>query len=324
VQDSRLLIALQGLLALHSIEFKPALDEASHSIAEVLGADNVDVFLFEPGNQVLVAVGISDTRIGQRERATGLDRLPIANGGGTVHVFETGEPYLNGRADRDPRELKGVVEGLGVRSIIGVPLIVSGERRGVLLASSAKFDFFSERDLRFLEAVAHGIGLVGRRAAVVERIASDAAMEGLRLGAEELVGALSPRQREVAGLIARGLSNAQIAERLVLTKSTVANHVERILSKLGFRSRSQVAVWAAERGLHRVDEDDPSITDWLSPRLWSRRTGTSPRYATQAVRFLTAPSAALYWTLTENLALTCAPRVAGGAWIRSFGPGSRA
>jgi DNA-binding NarL/FixJ family response regulator len=60
---------------------------------------------------------------------------------------------------------------------------------------------------------------------------------------------LSPREREVAGLVARGLSNAQIAEQLVIGQRTVAAHVEHILNKLGFASRTQVGVWAAEHGL---------------------------------------------------------------------------
>jgi predicted ATPase/DNA-binding CsgD family transcriptional regulator len=60
---------------------------------------------------------------------------------------------------------------------------------------------------------------------------------------------LSPREREVAALLARRLSNRQIADQLVVTERTVAAHVEHILAKLGFASRHQVGAWAAERGL---------------------------------------------------------------------------
>jgi DNA-binding CsgD family transcriptional regulator len=60
-------------------------------------------------------------------------------------------------------------------------------------------------------------------------------------------GGLTPREREVADLIADGLSNRQIAEALVISEGTAEVHIKRILSKLGFRSRSQVAVWANER-----------------------------------------------------------------------------
>ena len=58
---------------------------------------------------------------------------------------------------------------------------------------------------------------------------------------------LTAREREVTGLLADGLSNREIAEKLVLSEGTVEVHVKRILSKLGFRSRSQVAAWAAQR-----------------------------------------------------------------------------
>jgi len=60
---------------------------------------------------------------------------------------------------------------------------------------------------------------------------------------------LTVRQREVAALIARGLSNRQIGRSLVITERTVAAHIEHILNKLGFVSRTQIGVWAAEHGL---------------------------------------------------------------------------
>jgi DNA-binding CsgD family transcriptional regulator len=56
---------------------------------------------------------------------------------------------------------------------------------------------------------------------------------------------LSPREREVSALVARGMSNREIAVALVVTEGTAANYVKRILAKLGFRSRTQIAVWAA-------------------------------------------------------------------------------
>jgi DNA-binding NarL/FixJ family response regulator len=65
-----------------------------------------------------------------------------------------------------------------------------------------------------------------------------------------LLTTLTPREREVATLVAEGLSNAQIAERLVLTSGTVANHLAHITRALGVRNRVQVAVWAVEQGLY--------------------------------------------------------------------------
>jgi DNA-binding NarL/FixJ family response regulator len=58
---------------------------------------------------------------------------------------------------------------------------------------------------------------------------------------------LTKRELEVAALIENGLSNREIAQRLVIAKRTADGHVERILSKLGFTSRAQIAAWMARR-----------------------------------------------------------------------------
>jgi DNA-binding CsgD family transcriptional regulator len=60
--------------------------------------------------------------------------------------------------------------------------------------------------------------------------------------------ALTAREREVADLIARGLSNREIADRLVISHETARVHVKRILAKLGCASRAQVAVWVVTQG----------------------------------------------------------------------------
>jgi DNA-binding NarL/FixJ family response regulator len=59
---------------------------------------------------------------------------------------------------------------------------------------------------------------------------------------------LTRRELEVAGLVAKGLSNREIAASLVVSPRTVDGHVEHILAKLGFTSRAQVAAWVAASG----------------------------------------------------------------------------
>jgi DNA-binding CsgD family transcriptional regulator len=62
-------------------------------------------------------------------------------------------------------------------------------------------------------------------------------------------GGLTAREREVASLVATGKTNREIAELLVISEGTADVHVKHILGKLGFKSRAQIAVWAAERFL---------------------------------------------------------------------------
>ncbi|MDP9181205.1 MAG: LuxR C-terminal-related transcriptional regulator [Actinomycetota bacterium] len=58
---------------------------------------------------------------------------------------------------------------------------------------------------------------------------------------------LTPREQQIAELVAEGLSNKEIAARLVIATRTAEGHVERVLVKLGFTSRTQIAAWVAER-----------------------------------------------------------------------------
>ena len=61
--------------------------------------------------------------------------------------------------------------------------------------------------------------------------------------------ALTPRELEVLGLLARGKSNPQIAQELVISRATAKTHVERIIRKLGVSDRTQAALRAIELGL---------------------------------------------------------------------------
>ena len=84
------------------------------------------------------------------------------------------------------------------------------------------------------------IPFAGDAHSVVDAIRAGLGMPPLERRARATV---TPRQPEVAALVAQGLSNRQIAEALVITERSAESHVERIRARLGFRSRAQVAAW---------------------------------------------------------------------------------
>jgi DNA-binding NarL/FixJ family response regulator len=72
--------------------------------------------------------------------------------------------------------------------------------------------------------------------------------------ADAAASPLTPRERQIAELIAQGMSNKEIAASLVIAQRTAEGHVEHILVKLGFTSRSQIAGWVAERRVAKQAE----------------------------------------------------------------------
>jgi DNA-binding NarL/FixJ family response regulator len=107
-----------------------------------------------------------------------------------------------------------------------------------------------EQLLGALHTVAAGDSLlspsVTRR--VIERMARQPPTD---TSSSERLDELTPREREVLELIARGLSNGEIAKRFVIEESTVKTHVKRILMKLRLRDRVQAVIFAYESGLVR-------------------------------------------------------------------------
>jgi signal transduction histidine kinase len=221
-----LLVALERLQALPAGDVTAALAAACGHIAAAFAADKVDAFLLDPDAETLVAVGTSDTPMGRRQHALGLHRLPLANGGRTAAVFRSGAPWHDGRVDRDPEELVGIREALGVRSTLLVPYAAGGARRGVLQASAARPDAFAAADLRRLAVVARWVGLLAEREAAAAQAAAAAQLAALAhelrtpLTSLQLAfglldaggGALPPAAR---GVLAIGRRNARRLAALV-------------------------------------------------------------------------------------------------------------
>jgi len=105
-----------------------------------------------------------------------------------------------------------------------------------------------ERMVTTIRAVAEGEFCLGAEATatLVARYVQGARPSS---GGPDPLASLTPREREVFRLVARGMSNAEIARHLVVGEGTVKTHVARILYKLALRDRVQVAVFAHSRGL---------------------------------------------------------------------------
>jgi DNA-binding NarL/FixJ family response regulator len=117
-------------------------------------------------------------------------------------------------------------------------------------------DVTAERLFEGVRVVAAGEGLLApgvTRRLISEfarlRPAAPGAPAGLAGAVPSSLSALTPRETEVLRLVAEGLSNTEIARRLVVTEETVMTHVSRLLAKLGLRDRTQAVVLAYESGL---------------------------------------------------------------------------
>ena len=100
-----------------------------------------------------------------------------------------------------------------------------------------------------VRTVARGQGLISPE--VTRRLITEFAASAPQPHTDPRIDALTPREREVLMLMARGLSNADLGRELVLEPSTVKKHVANVLSKLDIRSRAQAVVFAYEHGLAR-------------------------------------------------------------------------
>jgi DNA-binding NarL/FixJ family response regulator len=126
---------------------------------------------------------------------------------------------------------------------------------GALRAGAAGFLLKDAPRERLLEAirVVHG-GEALLSPSITRRLIEDFAARTDPLQPPKSLEDITPREREVLVLVARGLSNGEIAERLVVTEATVKSHVGSILMKLDLRDRVQAVVFAYEHGIVTAGE----------------------------------------------------------------------
>jgi two-component system OmpR family sensor kinase len=182
---------LERLFEIAPTSLDQVLSRSADVIGQSLGAEKVDAFLHDASSNTLVAIGTSHSELAQLQRSLGLDRLAIANGDPTAVVFETGEPYLEGHVERDERHPRGVVEAMGVRSMLAVPLHVDGCLRGVLSLASRREKAFGSEDLSLMKVVSVWVGNLVHRSELMVAQAAHAREQGRRAVAEELITVLA-------------------------------------------------------------------------------------------------------------------------------------
>lgn len=170
----------------------------------------------------------------------------VVAGAGTASYAGPVELYLGradaflGRLERAEEELSAAVAVCRATGAPGFEVEAECELAAVLLRRGGPGD--AERGRA---AAAHAQGAADRLG-MVPWAARAAALAGATAGPGEGVDSnLSPREREVAQLVAQGRTNREIAETLYISERTAQTHVQHILAKLSFSNRSQLAAWVA-------------------------------------------------------------------------------
>jgi DNA-binding NarL/FixJ family response regulator len=148
------------------------------------------------------------------------------------------------------RQLTGA--GIGVRILILTTFDLDDYVYQALRAGASGFllkDVTAETLFHAVRVIADGDALLAP--GITRRLISEFATRADPAPSPPAVGLddLTPRETQVLELIAEGLSNLEIADRLVVTEETVKTHVSRVLAKLGLRDRTQAVVIAYETGL---------------------------------------------------------------------------
>ena len=194
------------------------------------------------GIGVAVALDATDDVAALRDLLDPYRGLHLASGAGAVAYFGPVELWLGvaagylGNLDDAVTDLERAVRACAVNGAIGFHAEARYELAAVLTRRAAPGDLARARSL---------VADVARQAAELGMvpIASKAATLIEQLDASEPPTPLTRREQDVAALVAKGLTNREIAAQLYLSERTAQNHVQHILTKLSLANRSQIAVW---------------------------------------------------------------------------------
>jgi DNA-binding NarL/FixJ family response regulator len=166
-----------------------------------------------------------------------------------VVLMDIRMPVLDGL--KATRRITADVRLEGVRVVILTTFDADDHVYGALRAGASGFLVKDTEPMELLHAVrvvARGDALISP--AVTRRlIAEFAGLAGRQPDPSPRLNALTEREREVLGLVGAGLSNDEIAGRLVLSPATAKTHVSRIMTKLAVRDRAQLVILAYESGM---------------------------------------------------------------------------
>ena len=184
--EQRLSVTRERLMKIEGLDVRAALNEASNIISKSIHADKLDILFYEPAIDSLVLMSACLTPLAKRQKTLGMDRFPLANGGLSACIYLSEESYMTGHADQDPEVLRGIKGALGIRSVIGVPLYVAGELRGVVRVDSQKVDAFTESDLHFMEQIAGWVGIVIYKVELMQKVHKETDKDAKHAAIEEL------------------------------------------------------------------------------------------------------------------------------------------
>jgi DNA-binding CsgD family transcriptional regulator len=226
-------------------------DEARALYARLPPADRWDppryMLSLHLTNRLCAAVGLKLRDDAERlaARLEPLARWHVTLGAGTVITLGSGFLYTGiaaaflGDLNRAVLDIQKAVDDNSRSGAMALALVARQELAEALARRRAGADLDHAR--RLASAVLREARRLGMRPFVVRASTLLNGMPRRRVKSERL----TPRELEVARLLVDGLTNRQVAVRLGISEKTAENHVDNILSKLGFASRTQVAAWVA-------------------------------------------------------------------------------